>query len=175
MWAVCISVTVSFENLCVSLRYWRRYPRKVAQDGDIGRPWPHLLPGHMKSADICWDSSLWKRPDSLESNSFSWRKHERGHIWGRQERLKLSLAIPHNPGETHNWEGTQKPGALTSGVKGLYTASGTPTFKTCIWEISPQNIWLWKPMGLSMREDSKVKQAVLRESLKIASGGYWGS
>lgn len=39
---------------------------------------------------------------------------------------------------THNWEGTQNLRASPWGVNGSNPASGTPTFKTCIWETRPQ-------------------------------------
>lgn len=78
-----------------------------------------------------------------------------------QENEKKSMVNQVGCTETHSYRKchpqcydpqpgeNSKPGASSVwGVKGLNLTLGTTTFRTCTWETSPQNMELWKPMGL---------------------------
>lgn len=52
----------------------------------------------------------------------------------------------------HNQEGSQRYGAFPLWARVLNSTSGTSTPGSCRGEMSPQNTWLWKPIGNSPKK-----------------------
>ena len=71
---------------------------------------------------------------------------------------KHPINLTHNEMRPLMIQENSKPTASPRGAMGLNSTSGTPTFKICTWETSPQNIQLWKPKALASTRPTGRKQ-----------------
>lgn len=75
---------------------------------------------------------------------YLFKNNEESHWW----QVLNSTSFHGNP----QWEGSHKPEASPQGVEGLCPTLVTPSLETCTRETNPQNVWLWKTMGLMFRK-----------------------
>lgn len=124
------------------------------QDGNIGKPWTHILPQSRQTYSCMWSNSLRKIAGQLLQIG----KGRTGQA--EADRRGWEAASPlTTPGTVaHNREGTINPRASLWGAKGLYPMQGTPTLKACTWVTGPQNTWLWKLTGLASMRPKGLKQ-----------------
>ena len=110
------------------------------------------LPRTHQIYSYIWNNSLWKTAEQLlhiskgESHMRQVREAEM-----RSRRKPPSLARPPSGGASQTW-------SFSLRMKGSYPTSGTPAFKTCTWEMSSQNMWLWKATGLASRRPEGLQQ-----------------
>ena len=109
------------------------------------------------SLQLCMEHFPLKSAWKLEEQLLLIRQVRKSPNRRGQERLRGNLTINPTPGTaTHNWQGIHKHSASPWGIKGLYHISGTPTFKTCTWQTSHQNIWPLKTNRAQVHETQRA-------------------
>lgn len=149
----------------------------VFQDGGIGRPGTPLFPRHNKSTTT--HRTIFSKKDTKTSwTAPSQQRTKRPHWdrWGRDMEPPLVL-----------WSTGERDLTNMKNIPeewGVSPISDTPTLRTCTGEMSPQNIWLWKPTGLNVQDtqktvgkyDSTLKGHMNSDSLVLApsaKGASW--
>ena len=121
----------------------------MVQDDDVGRWWTHRLSGSHQIYSYIWNNFLWKRPETSWTVPLHQANVKRATLKqvGEAEmlydhKLRSQSSNPQLGGNSQTW-------SFFLWNEGLHHTSSTPTSKTCTREMRPQNIWLWKPMGLT--------------------------
>lgn len=100
---------------------------------------PDLTSSHRHTAfySCIWKNSLWKRPEN-----FSFITKDKRATSRQVGEAEICKAKNPSPGvATH----ISPPSSW--GMGGLCPTSSTPNLWACTRELSPWNIWLWKPVG----------------------------
>ena len=119
----------------------------AVQDISVERSWKkHILPQAQEIHSFIWNHSLWKRPKNL-LNSCSTAK-DKSTTWSQVgEAETRSHQIPQSQQGDPQLDGIKyKHGNYPWGASGLCPHQA-PQFLWPAPDRSPQNTWLWKPMG----------------------------
>ena len=86
----------------------------------------------------------------------------------RWEGQRHGLFRTHTPVVAiHKQKGYHNHGGPPWGMRGPSLMSGSPTWGTCTRKMSPHNVWLWKPVGLTSRRARglwETETALLKDS-----------
>lgn len=112
------------------------------------KSWTPLLPQTHQIYGYIWNNYSWKTPKIYLNSSFTWNnKGATSRQVGEAETG--SHHKPHPCRDPQSEGNKQIIGVSPWRAKGLFSTLSNPILKTCIWAMSPQNFWLWKPTGLT--------------------------
>jgi len=137
LWLQCKYCVLCISSHWILKRYILNYHWEVVQDGSVGRHWTPLLPDRANQ--------------QLQMKAFPLKK-----TWKLTQQLFCNRdRISHKTPPLVWWPALGKDITnmefFLGGARSLCPKSGTPTLGTYTREMSPQNAWLWKPVGLIHR------------------------
>lgn len=108
-------------------------------------PGTQQIEPHMQQFSLKQTNQPWKTAEQILCS----KRLKRPHQWGFSK-------TPPPAQQPTIWRSQEEPHKYWASSWGYVPTSGTPTLQPCTREMSPQNIWFWKPVRLAFQEKHRM-------------------